>query len=163
MGRILAIDYGKKRTGLAVTDPLRIIATPLDTVLTNDLLSYLAAYVKKETVDEFVVGMPKTLKNEDSEIAPLVRVFVEELKKIYPEKKIHLEDMNGNKLIMDKDGITIESIKEIKMKAATDMKMEGGSNVNLKGGSQTKVEGGAGAEISSGGATNVKGSIVNLN
>jgi putative Holliday junction resolvase len=92
MGRILAIDYGKKRTGLAVTDPLRIIATPLDTVLTNDLLSYLAAYVKKETVDEFVVGMPKTLKNEDSEIAPLVRVFVEELQKIYPEKKIHLED-----------------------------------------------------------------------
>ena len=92
MGRILAIDYGKKRTGLAVTDPLRIIATPLDTVLTNDLLSYLAAYVKKEPVDEFVVGMPKTLKNEDSEIAPLVRVFVEELQKIYPEKKIHLED-----------------------------------------------------------------------
>jgi putative holliday junction resolvase len=92
MGRILAIDYGKKRTGLAVTDPLRIIATPLDTVLTNDLLSYLAIYMKKETVDEFVVGMPKTLKNEDSEIAPLVRVFVEELQKIYPEKKIHLED-----------------------------------------------------------------------
>ena len=92
MGRILAIDYGKKRTGLAVTDPLRIIATPLETVLTNELHSYLAAYVKKETVDEFVVGMPKTLKNEDSEIAPLVRIFVEELKKIYPEKKIHLED-----------------------------------------------------------------------
>jgi putative holliday junction resolvase len=92
MGRILAIDYGKKRTGLAVTDPLRIIATPLDTVLTNDLLTYLAAYMKKEPVDEFVVGMPKTLKNEDSEIAPFVRVFVEELKKIYPEKKIHLED-----------------------------------------------------------------------
>jgi len=92
MGRILAIDYGKKRTGLAVTDPLRIIATPLDTVLTNELLTYLAAYMKKETVDEFVVGMPKTLKNEDSEIAPLVRVFVEELKKNYPEKKIHLAD-----------------------------------------------------------------------
>jgi putative Holliday junction resolvase len=92
MGRILAIDYGTKRTGLAVTDPLRIIATPLDTVLTKDLLTYLAAYFKKETVDEFVVGMPKTLKNEDSEIAPLVRVFVEQLKKIYPDKKIHLAD-----------------------------------------------------------------------
>jgi putative holliday junction resolvase len=92
MGRILAIDYGKKRTGLAVTDPLRIIATPLDTVQTNELLTYLAAYVKKETVDEFVVGMPKTLKNEDSEIAPLVRGFVEELKKIYPDKMIHLAD-----------------------------------------------------------------------
>lgn len=92
MGRILAIDYGKKRTGLAVTDPLRIIATPLDTVLTTDLKSYLAAYVKKESVDEFVVGMPKTLKNEDSETAPLVRLFVEELRKLYPEKKIHLAD-----------------------------------------------------------------------
>ena len=92
MGRILAIDYGKKRTGLAVTDPLRIIATPLETVLTNELITYLAAYVKKETVDEFVVGMPKTLMNEDSEIAPLVRAFVEELKKIYPDKMIHLAD-----------------------------------------------------------------------
>lgn len=92
MGRILAVDYGRKRTGLAVTDPLRIIATPLDTVLTNDLLTYLAAYMKKEVVDEFVVGMPKTLKNEDSEIAPLVRAFVEQLKKIYPDKKIHLAD-----------------------------------------------------------------------
>lgn len=92
MGRIIAIDYGKKRTGLAVTDPLRIIATPLDTVSTNDLMSYLGGYIQKETVDEFVVGMPKTLKNEDSEIAPLVRAFVEELKKVYPEKKIHLAD-----------------------------------------------------------------------
>ena len=92
MGRIMAIDYGKKRTGLAVTDPLRIIATPLDTVPTSELISYLGGYMKKESVDEFVVGMPKTLKNEDSEIAPLVRVFVEELKKLYPEKKIHLAD-----------------------------------------------------------------------
>jgi len=92
MGRIIAIDYGKKRTGLAVTDPLRIIATPLDTVATSELISYLGGYMKKESVDEFVVGMPKTLKNEDSEIAPLVRVFVEELKKLYPEKKIHLAD-----------------------------------------------------------------------
>lgn len=92
MGRVIAIDYGKKRTGLAVTDPLRIIATPLDTVPTNELMKYLEGYIKKETVDEFVVGMPKTLKNEDSEIAPLVRNFVEHLKKNYPEKKIHLVD-----------------------------------------------------------------------
>jgi len=92
MGRILAIDYGKKRTGIAVTDPLRIIATPLDTVLTLELLNYLTAYLKKETVDEFVVGMPKTLLNQDSEIAPLVRTFVEELKKNFPEKTVHLAD-----------------------------------------------------------------------
>lgn len=92
MGRILAIDYGTKRTGLAVTDPLRIIATALETVPTTDLLKFLQTYLAKETVDEFVVGMPKTLKNEDSEIAPLVRTFVEELKKTFPEKPVHLAD-----------------------------------------------------------------------
>jgi putative Holliday junction resolvase len=92
MGRILAIDYGKKRTGIAVTDPLRIIATPLETVPTVELLKYLSSYLKKETVDEFVVGMPKTLLNKDSEIAPLVRDFVAELKKTFPEKTVHLAD-----------------------------------------------------------------------
>ena len=87
MGRILAIDYGLKRTGIAVTDPLRIIATPLETVVTANLFPFLNNYLQKENVDEFVVGMPKTLLNEDSEIAPLVRVFVEALNKLYPEKK----------------------------------------------------------------------------
>lgn len=92
MGRILAIDYGTKRTGIAVTDTLRIIATPLDTVLTKDLMTFLKNYLQKEPVDEFVVGMPKTLRNEDSEIAPLVRLFVEELKKNFPGKPVHLAD-----------------------------------------------------------------------
>ncbi len=92
MGRVLAIDYGKKRTGIAVTDMMRIIATPLETVATHEVLAFLKLYVPKEFVDEFVVGMPKTLMNEDSEIAPLVRKFIEELKKIFPEKAIHLAD-----------------------------------------------------------------------
>ena len=92
MGRILAIDYGKKRTGIAVSDPLRIIATPLDTLETDKLLSFLAHYVQKEPVDEFVVGMPKTLSNEDSEIAPMVRKFVEQLKISFPGKPVHLAD-----------------------------------------------------------------------
>ncbi|HEY0652529.1 MAG TPA: Holliday junction resolvase RuvX [Chryseosolibacter sp.] len=92
MGRILAIDYGKKRTGLAVTDPNRIIATALETVDSNLLLEFLKKYCTKETVDAFVVGMPKTLRNEDSEIAPLVRAFIEILKKEFPEKPIHLAD-----------------------------------------------------------------------
>lgn len=92
MGRILAIDYGTKRTGIAVTDTLRIIATPLDTVLTAELLTFLKNYLQKEPVDEFVVGMPKTLRNEDSEIAPLVRLFVEGLKKTFPGKPVHLAD-----------------------------------------------------------------------
>ena len=92
MGRIMAIDYGTKRTGIAVTDSLRIIATPLDTVPTLNLTDFLKTYTQKETVDEFVVGMPKTLKNEDSEIAPLVRKFVEELKLLFPQKPVHLAD-----------------------------------------------------------------------
>ena len=92
MGRILAIDYGRKRTGLAVTDPLRIIATALETVPSHTLLSFLKAYTQKETVDEFVIGMPKTLKNEDSEIAPLVRNFIEVLKNNFPGKPIHEVD-----------------------------------------------------------------------
>lgn len=92
MGRILAIDYGRKRTGIAVTDPLRIIATPLETVSTHTLLEFLKVYLTKETVDEFVVGMPKTLLNEDSEIAPEVRAFVTRLKKTFPEKKVNLAD-----------------------------------------------------------------------
>lgn len=92
MGRVLAIDYGTKRTGIAVTDPLRIIATPLETVASAGLLAFLTDYAKKETVDEFVVGMPKTLLNEDSAIAPLVRKFVETLKKTFPDKAVHLAD-----------------------------------------------------------------------
>jgi putative holliday junction resolvase len=92
MGRVLAIDYGTKRTGIAVTDVLRIIATPLETVLSKDLIEFLKSYCQREPVDEFVVGMPKTLKNEDSEIAPLVRKFVEQLKIAFPEKPVHLAD-----------------------------------------------------------------------
>lgn len=92
MGRVLAIDYGRKRTGLAVTDPLRIIATALETVPTTELLAYLKTYLQKESVDEFVIGMPKTLRNEDSETAPLVRKFMEALKTNFPTKRIHEVD-----------------------------------------------------------------------
>lgn len=92
MGRLLAIDYGLKRTGIAVTDPLRIIASPLETVESSTLIQYLQSYLQREQVDEFIVGMPKTLKNEDSQIAPAVRAFVEVLKKTFPEKPVNLVD-----------------------------------------------------------------------
>jgi putative holliday junction resolvase len=92
MGRVLAIDYGIKRTGIAVTDPLRIIATPLQTVLTHALISFLKEYASREPVDEFVIGMPRTLKNEDSEIAPQVRKFIVALKAVFPEKPVHEVD-----------------------------------------------------------------------
>lgn len=106
MGRILAIDYGKKRTGLAVTDPLRIIATALETVESRDLLTYLKAYTEKETVDEFVIGMPRTLKNEDSETAPLVRKFITELNAAFPGKPVHEVDERFTSSIAQQTMIT---------------------------------------------------------
>ncbi len=84
MGRILAVDYGLKRTGLAVTDPLQIIATALQTVPTGDVISFLKQYLGKETVDEIVIGMPKQMDNSDSEIVPMVKQFVVKLKKEFP-------------------------------------------------------------------------------
>ena len=92
MGRVLAIDYGVKRTGIAVTDPLRIIATPLETVLTQTLLSFLKTYTAKEQVDEFVIGMPRTLSNKDSQIAPQVRKFIVAIKAAFPGKEVHEVD-----------------------------------------------------------------------
>ncbi len=88
MGRILAIDYGIKRTGLAVTDPLRIIATALDTVNTADLIDYLKKYFLKEEVEKAIIGLPKRLNNTDSETAPAVRKFMETFKVTFPEKPI---------------------------------------------------------------------------
>ena len=88
----MAIDYGTKRTGIAVTDINRIIATPLETVASHELLKFIQTYSQRESVDEFVVGMPKTLSNEDSETAPLVRKFVDVLQKAFPDKTVHLAD-----------------------------------------------------------------------
>lgn len=80
MGRILSIDYGLKRTGLAVTDPLKIIASPLDTVPTNTLLNFLKTYVQKEHVETLVIGMPKNLNNQDTHSTQAVKQFISKLK-----------------------------------------------------------------------------------
>jgi putative Holliday junction resolvase len=88
----MAIDYGLKRTGLAVTDPLQIIATALATVETPQLLDYLAQYLAKESVSAFVVGEPKNLDNTASEIAPQVEQLVQKLGAIYPNIPIHRID-----------------------------------------------------------------------
>ena len=92
MGRILAIDYGKKRVGIAVTDPLNIIASPLITVPASEIESFLSEYLKKEEVDEFVVGYPVTLNNKASEAVRYVNPFIKRLKKLFPDKKINLSD-----------------------------------------------------------------------
>jgi putative Holliday junction resolvase len=92
LGRILGIDYGLKRTGLAVTDPLRIIASALDVVETARLLAYLKNYFDKEKVDEVVVGMPVRLDNSDSDTAVFVRKFMDEFKKLFPAMPIFTAD-----------------------------------------------------------------------
>jgi len=92
MGRIMAIDYGSKRVGLAVTDPLRIIASALDTVHSKDLIVFLENYFKKEQVDIIVVGEPKTLSNQASDSARFIEPFVTHLRKKFPDKKIERFD-----------------------------------------------------------------------
>lgn len=84
MGRYMAFDYGTKRIGLAVTDPLRIIATGLDTVHPKDIVEYLKKYMFMEQVDVFVVGEPKQMDNTPSETAQHVTQFVQVLKKNFP-------------------------------------------------------------------------------
>lgn len=92
MGRILAIDYGLRRTGVAVSDPLRIIAGGLDTVSTHQLEEWLARYMAAEVVDIIVVGKPTTVRGEASDSYAAIAPFVERLRKRYPDKEIVLHD-----------------------------------------------------------------------
>jgi putative holliday junction resolvase len=85
MGRILAMDYGMKRTGLAVTDPLKIIATGLTTVDTPQLFNFLKDYVKKEVVDLFLIGEPRNLDDSDTHITQQVASVILRLKKEFPQ------------------------------------------------------------------------------
>lgn len=85
MGRILAIDYGTKRTGIAVTDEMQIIASGLTTVDTKELLQFLKDYVTKENVEKFVVGLPKQMDNTASESEVYIQKFLMQLTKNIPE------------------------------------------------------------------------------
>lgn len=92
MSRILAIDYGKKRTGIAVTDPLQLIANGLTTVATHQLLDFLLKYMQGEEVERILVGMPKQMDNSDSENAGRVKEFVRLLTKKLPDIPVDLVD-----------------------------------------------------------------------
>jgi len=92
MGRILSIDYGNKRVGLAVTDPLKIIATRLTTVAANDIWEYLADYFKREEVEMVLVGYPKQLNNEPSEAIRYINPFLKKFQLVYPEMPLKLMD-----------------------------------------------------------------------
>ena len=84
MGRILAIDFGLKRTGIAITDEMQIIASGLTTVETKNLLSFLDSYLKEETVELFLIGLPKQMNNEASESEQHILPFITKLENKYP-------------------------------------------------------------------------------
>jgi putative Holliday junction resolvase len=102
LGRIVAIDYGTKRCGLAVTDPGQMIASPLETVLSHELMNYLKTYFEKEEVELLVVGHPRQLDHSESESMKQIRFFVGAFKKRF--KKIPVEWMDErftSRLAMD--------------------------------------------------------------
>lgn len=92
MARILSIDYGKKRTGIAVSDPLQIIANGLTTVETPKIFDFLSDYLKKEDVETIIVGLPKQMNGELSENMKRIEPFVNRLKKLYPNISIEYSD-----------------------------------------------------------------------
>ena len=92
MGRILAIDYGLKRTGIAVTDDLQIIASGLTTVATNELMPFLKNYIQQETVELFLVGEPKQMDNSPSESEKHIAPFIKKLEKAFPSIAIKRVD-----------------------------------------------------------------------
>lgn len=92
MGRILAIDYGKKRTGIAVTDTMQLIASGLTTVATHELFDFLKKYFGEEPVERVVIGLPKQMNNEESENAKRVKEFVNRFKKQMPTIPVEMID-----------------------------------------------------------------------
>ena len=92
MGRILALDYGRKRTGVAVSDPLKIIANGLTTVPTHELLVFLPNYMVKEQVERILIGLPRQMSGELSESMNYIRPFVARLKKTFPDIPVEFVD-----------------------------------------------------------------------
>ena len=112
MARILAIDLGTKRTGLAVTDPLKILANPLETIETGQLINFLKSYCAKEEVETIVLGLPTRLNGQDNEMTPRVLKLKEELEKAFPQQKIALEDERFTSKMAMQSMITMGSKKK---------------------------------------------------
>ena len=92
VNRIIGIDYGKKRTGIAMSDPLRMFASPVETVQTAKIIDYLKKLSEQETIERFVVGYPMNMDNKPSEAAADVDVFLRQLAKNFPDIPVSLED-----------------------------------------------------------------------
>lgn len=112
MARILAIDYGTKRTGIAVSDPLQIIGSGLETVPTSELMAFLKKYLVEEEVETIVVGEPMYPDGNPAQIAPLVKGFVNQLRKAFPEVEIAMQD----------ERYTSEEAKEVILKSGARQK-----------------------------------------
>lgn len=92
MGRIIGIDYGRKRIGLAVTDPLQMFASPLNTVSNNEFEGFLKEYIQSEHVEAFVVGYPVQMNNRPSESVKYVDIFIKRLEKLFPGIPVYRAD-----------------------------------------------------------------------
>ena len=92
MTRLLALDYGTKRVGIAVTDELQLIASGLCTVRRHDCMDFLIEYLSKESVSTIVMGMPKNLRNQNTDATPYVKGFAKQIRKQFPEMKVELID-----------------------------------------------------------------------
>lgn len=92
MARIIGIDYGSKRTGIAVSDPLQIIAGALETVATDQLVDYLTDYISREEVECLVVGEPKHMDGSPTQISHLVVGFVRKMQKLFPDIQVVMQD-----------------------------------------------------------------------
>jgi putative Holliday junction resolvase len=102
LGRIIAIDYGTKRTGVAVTDPGQLIASPMETVLSHELMVFLEKYFIKEDVETLVVGHPIQTDGSDSESMRPLRFFVQAFKKRFPSKRVEwMDERFTSKMAMD--------------------------------------------------------------
>lgn len=119
MSRILSLDYGGRRTGIAVTDPLRIIATPLITVETKDLMDYLTKYIKDESVSEVVIGQPTRHDGSFSAIEKYILEFIEKLETQFPAVVVH----RINEMYSSKDAMQALIDSGVKKKKRRDKKL----------------------------------------
>ncbi|HAY89272.1 MAG TPA: Holliday junction resolvase RuvX [Bacteroidetes bacterium] len=119
MSRILALDYGGKRTGIATTDPLQIIASPLITVQTEDLMDFLTSYIAKEEVSELVVGQPTRHDGSFSGIEKYVLEFIEKFKAAHPTIPVH----RINEMYSSKDAMQALIASGVKKKGRRDKKL----------------------------------------
>lgn len=119
MHRIIGIDYGKKRVGVAVTDPLQIFASPLTTVSTVDFENFINDYLKTEAVEAFVIGYPVQMNNKPSESVKYIDPFIRKLEEKYPGIPVHLADERFTSKIamrtMIEGGVTKKGRQDIKM------------------------------------------------